>query len=181
MSVPGAAAGTPSRWPARQFGPHPETGQVVRWSEQSDLYDELGRLSVSTAHRFVPGSAGGSDELIATRFFHDAQGRVERVVEAIGNTARFRYDGLDRLVESIEPDGNVMALHYDDSARTVLRVLQETATGSDGRPASRASKRMTRYDLLGQMVEFIDDWATSRASVTTAAASRCGSAIRTGG
>jgi YD repeat-containing protein len=42
---------------ARQFGPHHETGQVVRWSEQSYLYDELGRLIVSTAHRFVPGSA----------------------------------------------------------------------------------------------------------------------------
>jgi YD repeat-containing protein len=96
------------------------------------VYDELGRAIRAIASRFeAPPAAVPEAELptayeaavvgvgVETRTFHDAAGRVVRVVDALGNEVRTAYDAIGRVVAVTDPTGNQVRTTYDAHSNAV--------------------------------------------------------------
>ena len=90
-------------------------GNVIRTE-----YDVYGRDIAEIAERTNTGVGGGAVLPSAiTRWEHDANGNVVKLVDALGRVVRQSFDALDRRREIVYPDGSRSRFDYDADGNLV--------------------------------------------------------------
>jgi RHS repeat-associated protein len=148
-----------------------EDGYYLLSRSQTD-YDELGRAIATGMNRFddPPGPhqkdnlknaflvSPGPGELLVSRTFYDAGGRVERAIDALGRETHFEYDTLDRVKVQIDPLGNRVENHYDAHGNLIRLdrhdLVRDPETGDVS--GHRFFSTSSTYDQLDRMVTSID-------------------------
>jgi YD repeat-containing protein len=133
-------------------------------------YDEAGRLKSTTDKRLNPAGEG-----LKTLYFYDADGRLERTVNPLGEVEHRRYNGLNQL-ESIErygpgtADRSRTSFTYDNQglldSRTVAVDATTNATTSFDYDAFGGE--VLRTTDLGQGARRIDRTEYDRRGLQTA-------------
>ena len=140
-------------------------------------YDALNRLTVQVVdaledpclvnfgYDYVRPANATSDQVIITKYYYDALGRLTHSIDPLGRRIQYSYDALQRTTQTIEnftgtgtfnqliPDQNVTeSIAYN----RLGWVLQTTRIGSTSSTASDRT-RMTcfRYDELGRQTHLI--------------------------
>lgn len=100
----------------------------------SFVYDALGRLTNSV-------TSSGAD-LRSTRLGFDTAGRLQTLVNALGQSFAFDYDAADRLTQQHLPGARTVGFGYDLNGRTV-------SITPPGRPAHRFTN-----DIVNQLASY---------------------------
>ena len=93
------------------------TGTIRTLAKTSYGYDEKYRRIQETVSSFVNNPAVSVD--VVTRYFHDENDRVVRIVGHRGDITSFSYDGLGRLTRQTDPMGNEERYEYDANSNIV--------------------------------------------------------------
>lgn len=136
-------------------GIHPDTGQMVRWSQVEFQYDEMGQLTRRDDHLFDPANPP-QDVILSTLFVRDAFGRLAETHTPAGAVWLRNYDGLGRVSMAQDPDGNRSTFRYDDRQHLVETTSELKGTDSEGSPVTYVCRESTYVDARGLTVEAVD-------------------------
>ncbi|MCA9803289.1 MAG: hypothetical protein KC777_15065 [Cyanobacteria bacterium HKST-UBA02] len=95
-----------------------------RVKEQKDAYDNVTTLYLA-GHRSEEKDPAGYSIVR----YHNAQGKVIRAADQLGNETTFEYDGLQRLLKITHPEGNSIEYEYDEN-NNVTQVTSKAKSGS---------------------------------------------------
>ena len=126
------------------------TGVARRLAFTVHAYDEKGRRTSTTIQLFEDDPALASDH--TTLFFHDANDRLERIVDHRGGITQRQYDGLGRLVAQTDPLGNVERFVHDAAGQ----VIEQHADHLEPGGGLTTITRRFAYDERGRLVETIE-------------------------
>ena len=124
-------------------------GNVRLLSRRRYDYDARGRMIQLNESRFE-GTPALSQDLV-TRFFHDADGRLEQIVDPRGEVRRFEHDGLGRLTRIISASGEELRIERDDVAMTERRMRRFMENG-----AIQERTEIRRHDSRGRLISHSD-------------------------
>ncbi len=94
------------------------TGTVRTLAKTTYRYDEKYRLVEEMIASFINDPATAVD--VGTRYFHDENDRLVRIIGPRGGETRFAYDGLGRLTRQTDPMGNEERYEYDGASNLIL-------------------------------------------------------------
>ena len=126
------------------------TGVARRLAFTVHAYDEKGRRTSTTIQLFEDNPALASDH--TTLFFHDANDRLERIVDHRGGITQRQYDGLGRLVAQTDPLGNVERFVHDAAGQ----IIEQHADHLEPGGGFTTITRRFAYDERGRLVETIE-------------------------
>lgn len=169
---------TRQRWRAGDLVESVETvgddgaGVVRTLAHTTYSYDEKYRLVEETTSSFIDNPAASVD--VVTRYFHDANDRVVRIIGPRGGETHFTYDGLGRLTSQTDPMGNEERYEYDASSNLVRTESRDNEP--DGTISSivkrfefdARNRRTAAVDPDGSAVRFAYDAADRMVSQTDA-------------
>lgn len=89
-----------------------------------------------------------------TKSYFDADGRVVKMVDALGNTSRIIYDAIGRPVENDDAKGNKLVRHYDKLGSVITEMFFEKISESK---YSLISRRAFTYDALGRKIRAVEN------------------------
>lgn len=135
-------------------------------------YDVLNRAIRTGANRFddPPGpfqrdelqmallESPGSGELLVTRTFYDADGRVVRTTDPLQRERTYEYDPADRMVLEVDPLGNQVLRHYDPHGNMVRQDQVDLVRDPDSGTVigQRAFASSSTFDELDRLTESTD-------------------------
>ena len=126
------------------------TGTVRTLAKTTYRYDEKYRLVEETTASFVDNPTTAVD--VVTRYFHDENDRLVRILGSRGGETLFAYDGLGRLTRQTDPMGNEERYAYDGNGN---RVRTESRHVEPDGSISSIVKRFT-FDARNRLTAAID-------------------------
>ncbi|MDH4113849.1 MAG: DUF6531 domain-containing protein [Burkholderiaceae bacterium] len=126
------------------------SGVVRRLAFTEHEWDERGRRVATTVQLFEDNPALASD--FTTRFFHDTNDRIERIVDPRGGETRLQYDRLGRIVAETDPMGNDRRFAYDGAGRVIEQHADHVEPGG----GTTTISRFFAWDARGRQIEAIE-------------------------
>ena len=123
------------------------TGETTTelYAVEQNLYDATGNLKMNIQYDASRISEEGYIGHI-TKYYHDSYDRLNKTVDAEGNTVLYSYDGFDRPVNATDSEGNVYSYSYNVVENKVDITL-------DGINNSEEQMLITQYfDLNGNTI-----------------------------
>jgi RHS repeat-associated protein len=89
-------------------------------------YDDAGRLIAEVDPR---GNEPGADPAdYTTKYEYDADGRLTRTTDALGNSTSTEYDTIGQVVGETDTNGNVTQYRYDAAGNKTAEIAPDSAT-----------------------------------------------------
>lgn len=140
----------------RTFGRHPDTGQMLRWSESEAFFDAAGLCIGQVAHVFVPedNPEPSQDQLLSARFYYDEVGREVRRIDQRGATTESAYDLFGRATLMRTPGSRAISTVYDDAARTVSVTTTEIGAVAGSNPLTISRTAISEFCSAGRLIAY---------------------------